>query len=119
IALAGTSVSGPTLSVLVHLLGAALCGIGYGPVTPASSQMLIRTTPPERTAFVFSLKQSGVPLGGLLVGVALLPVAGATTWVAGLMTMVGLSLLIALATNSLHEADAIPARRDVGSAGTG
>src|SRR5690606_19995289 len=28
IALAGTSVSGPTLSVLVHLLGAALCGIG-------------------------------------------------------------------------------------------
>lgn len=48
--------------------GAVLLGIGYGPVTPASSEMLARTTPPERYALVFSVKQTGVPLGGALAG---------------------------------------------------
>jgi MFS family permease len=49
-------------------LGAFLLGIGYGPITPASSEMLARTTPPERYAFVFSVKQTGVPLGGAVAG---------------------------------------------------
>ncbi|WP_295857534.1 MFS transporter [uncultured Xylophilus sp.] len=60
-------------SPLVALAGAALLGLGYGPVTPASSEMLARTTPPHRYALVFSLKQTGVPLGGALAG-ALVPV---------------------------------------------
>ncbi len=50
------------------LAGALLLGIGYGPITPASSQMLARTTPPERYALVFSVKQTGVPLGGVIAG---------------------------------------------------
>lgn len=49
-------------------LGAVLVGVGCGPITPASSHLLIRTTPPHRMAFVFSLKQTGVPLGGVLAG---------------------------------------------------
>jgi sugar phosphate permease len=49
-------------------LGAALLGCGYGPITPASSDILARTTPPERYALVFSLKQCGVPLGGAVAG---------------------------------------------------
>jgi MFS family permease len=52
----------------VALLGAVFIGIGYGPITPASSQMLARTTPPERYALVFSLKQTGVPVGGAIAG---------------------------------------------------
>jgi len=52
----------------VALCGALLLGMGYGPVTPASSEMLARTTPPERYALVFSVKQTGVPLGGALAG---------------------------------------------------
>lgn len=50
------------------IAGALLLGIGYGPITPASSQMLARTTAPERYALVFSIKQTGVPLGGALAG---------------------------------------------------
>lgn len=48
--------------------GAVLLGLGYGPITPASSEMLARTTPPSRIALVFSIKQTGVPLGGALAG---------------------------------------------------
>ncbi len=53
-------------------VGAVLIGLGYGPITPASSHLLARTTPAHRVAIVFSLKQTGVPLGGMLAG-ALLP----------------------------------------------
>src|SRR6478735_11901745 len=54
--------------VPVIALGALLVGIGYGPVTPASSHLLARTTPAHRMSLVFSVKQTGVPLGGALAG---------------------------------------------------
>lgn len=53
---------------VVALCGAILLGLGYGPITPASSEMLARTTPPSRIALVFSIKQTGVPLGGVFAG---------------------------------------------------
>jgi MFS family permease len=55
-------------SIPVALLGALLLGAGYGPITPASSEILARSTPPERYALVFSLKQTGVPAGGVVAG---------------------------------------------------
>lgn len=48
--------------------GALLLGCGYGPVTPASSHLLTRTAPPEHLSMIFSIKQTGVPLGGVLAG---------------------------------------------------
>ncbi len=53
---------------VVAFSGAVLLGMGYGPITPASSEMLARTTPPSRIALVFSIKQTGVPLGGVFAG---------------------------------------------------
>src|SRR5690606_5886277 len=49
-------------------VGALLVGMGYGPITPASSHLLARSTPAHRMSFVFSIKQTGVPLGGVLAG---------------------------------------------------
>jgi len=49
-------------------LGAVLIGLGYGPITPASSQILTRTTPAHQMSLVFSIKQTGVPLGSMLAG---------------------------------------------------
>ena len=63
--------------VAAATLGALLIGIGYGPITPASSAMLARTTPPERFALVFSLKQTGVPVGGAIAGVLVPPLLSA------------------------------------------
>ena len=45
-------------------------GLGYGPITPASSEVLARTTPPDRMALTFSIKQTGVPAGAALAGAA-------------------------------------------------
>ena len=56
----------------VVALGALVVGIGYGAVTPASSNVLADRVPEGLRAFIFSLKQSGVPIGGALAG-ALVP----------------------------------------------
>ncbi|MFZ7125326.1 MAG: MFS transporter [Desulfobacterales bacterium] len=55
-------------SVPVMMLGALIIGFGYGPVTPASAQLLVRTTPPHAMSLSFSIKQTGVPLGGAAAG---------------------------------------------------
>lgn len=55
------------------LLGAFVIGLGYGPATPASSHILARAAPPTLVALTFSIKQTGVPAGGVIAG-ALVPV---------------------------------------------
>jgi MFS family permease len=59
-------------TVPLMLLGALLIGAGYGAVTPSSSHILARTAPPGRLSLTFSVKQTGVPLGGAMAG-ALVP----------------------------------------------
>jgi MFS family permease len=54
------------------MLGGFVVGLGYGPTTPASSVILVRAAPPSRFALTFSIKQTGVPAGGVLAG-ALVP----------------------------------------------
>jgi predicted MFS family arabinose efflux permease len=59
-------------SIWAMAAGAVLVGLGYGPMTPASSHLLSRSTSADRMSLVFSIKQTGVPLGGVLAG-ALVP----------------------------------------------
>ncbi|SHH16603.1 MFS transporter [Pollutimonas bauzanensis] len=61
-------------------LGAVLVGLGYGPITPASSHLLVRSTPAHRMSLVFSIKQTGVPLGGVLAGVIIPTLAELAGW---------------------------------------
>lgn len=68
-------------------VGAVVLGCGYGPITPASSQILARTTQPERMGLVFSIKQTGVPLGGALAGLIAPPLALPWGWRAALLTV--------------------------------
>src|SRR3990167_9218835 len=72
-------------SVPVIALGALLIGIGYGPVTPASSHLLARTTPARRLSLVFSVKQTGVPLGGVLAGLIVPSLLLVTGWQGALL----------------------------------
>ena len=62
-----------TANVPLVGIGALVIGLGYGQVTPSSSAILVARIPPNLRAFVFSLKQTGVPIGGAIAG-ALLPV---------------------------------------------
>lgn len=61
-------------------LGALFIGLGYGPITPASSQILARTTPPEQMALVFSIKQTGVPVGSMMAGAIVPSLMLAVNW---------------------------------------
>ena len=49
-------------------------GVGYGLQNPASSQILGAVTPRHRRGIVFSIKQAGVPIGGVLASL-LFPLA--------------------------------------------
>lgn len=84
-------------------LGALLIGLGYGPVTPASSHLLARTTPLHRMSLVFSVKQTGVPLGGMLAG-ALVPGSLLLVgWQGALLGVAALSLACAWLAQPLRE----------------
>ena len=79
------------------VVGALVIGLGYGPITPASSQVLARTAPPERMALTFSIKQTGVPAGAALAGATLPALALAFGWRPALFAVVAIGLVIALA----------------------
>jgi MFS family permease len=53
---------------LAALISACLLGYCYGPFNPASAHILSGLSSPRWQPFVFSLKQTGVPLGGALAG---------------------------------------------------
>lgn len=76
---------------------AIVLGLGYGPITPASSHVLARTTPPSRMSLVFSIKQTGVPAGTALAG-ALLPAAALIAgwhWAFAAVAVAGLAVIAA------------------------
>ncbi len=69
--LAGTlalSLSNP----LAAVASAVLLGLGYGPVNPVSTQILASVTTPRSRPLIFSVKQTGMPVGAALAG-AMLP----------------------------------------------
>ncbi len=76
-------------------LAALLIGIGYGPITPASSHLLIQTTPRARRSFVFSVKQTGVPLGVALAGLIVPPMAPVFDWAWTLTLLAGSCVAVA------------------------
>ena len=93
--------------------GALLIGLGYGPITPASSHLLARSTPPQHVSLVFSIKQAGVPLGGVMAGafVPALLIAGGTR-AALLAVAAGNLLFVAIAQpiRAALDADREPGR---------
>lgn len=68
----------------VMAVGALVMGLGYGPITPASSHLLARSTPAHRMSLTFSIKQTGVPLGGIMAGAIVPGLMLATGWRWGL-----------------------------------
>lgn len=101
-------------SVAAMACGALLVGLGYGPVTPASSHLLSRTTPPQRMSLVFSVKQTGVPLGGALAGAIVPSLQQVAGWQQALLAVAVANVLCAVLAQTLRrefDADRDPARR--------
>lgn len=85
-------------SPLFIAAGALMVGVGYGLIGPSFSHLLMRFAPPRRRNFIFSLQQTGVPIGGMAA--ALIAPAMAVTvgwrWAVALsaVALVGVVLLM-------------------------
>lgn len=79
-------------------LGAVVMGLGYGVTNPAASQLLSRAPTARHMNLIFSIKQCGVPIGGMLSGAMVPALALAFGWQASLVAcavlMMGLSAAI-------------------------
>lgn len=78
-------------SVFAVILAVALIGVAQGPINPASAHILSQRVPRDWFSLVFSVKQTGVPLGFAAAGVLLpmlLPTLGwrgASLFAAGML----------------------------------
>jgi MFS family permease len=86
------------------LLAPLLIGLGYGPITPASSELLARTAPRRRLALTFSIKQTGVPIGAALAGALMPMLALSVGWRLALGVSAVSGLAIVLAAQSTRNA---------------
>src|SRR5207237_10034945 len=90
----------PALAVALLVLAPLVIGAGYGPITPASSHVLARTTPPSRMALTFSIKQTGVPAGAAIAGAVLPVMAGGRGSRAAVISIAIIALVIAVVPES-------------------
>lgn len=95
-------------SVVAILAGALAVGSGYGVVNPATSTILARVSPPSMLAFILSLKQTGVPLGGVIAGAVLPTLALVYGWQVAIHAIAASCFVLAIACE--------PARRSIDGA---
>lgn len=67
-------------NIWLAAIASLIIGLGYGVQNPASAQILSKVTPPHRRSFIFSIKQAGVPLGGVVASLAYPAVAPIIGW---------------------------------------
>ena len=67
-------------SLAVALIASIIIGLNNGAANPAGSEVLQRFTPPAHRNFVFSIKQAGVPLGGVIAGLTIPPLVNSLGW---------------------------------------
>ncbi len=107
----------PTFAVFLPLL--IIIGLAGATPTPAGSTAIISAFHLRDRAFVMSIRQAGVPLGGALAALILPPIAIAAGWRQALFVAAGLAILGALVGYALvHRAPRKPRgriRRDRGS----
>ena len=84
------------------LAGALLIGLGYGPATPASSVILARAAPSSMLALTFSIKQTGVPLGTAIAGVAVPPLLLGLGWQGAALAVGGACAIFGVAITALR-----------------
>jgi len=96
--------------VAIAVVACLLLGLGYGPSPAAGSDVLQRYAPARHRNLVFSIKQAGVPLGGVLAGLVLPALVEAFGWRAALAFGVAVSIATVIAVQALR--DQVDAHRD-------
>ena len=82
--------------LLALALAALVMGCGYGATAPISTAVLVPRTPVAQRNFIFSIRQIGVPLGGVLAALVVPVVATAAGWRLSLLFQIVPVVLIVL-----------------------
>ena len=83
--------------VALLLVCGALLGAAHGLVNPASSAILAVASPPQIRSMVFSIKQTGVPIGGAVAGTLVPALLLWMSWQAAVLVLaLGAAALFAL-----------------------
>lgn len=80
----------------VLAVGSLVIGLGYGLTNPAASHLLMRFSSGRNRNLLFSIKQTGVPLGGIVAGLTLPTVALVVGWQAALVVAAALCVALCL-----------------------
>ena len=95
-----SSVIGVALLALPHVgyvaLGSLFIGTGMGFASPAASYLLVKHTSADRRNLLFSIKQTGVPLGGVIIALTapILAVTVGWRWSLAMIATVGVATLL-------------------------
>ena len=103
-------------------LSAFLGGLGHGPVTPAGSHILAARTPARRRGLIFSLKQTGVPLGAMLIAAIAPLITLAAGWRVAVLAIAAFVVLFVVSLQPLRaalDADRDRGLRDLGFGAAG
>jgi MFS family permease len=110
--------SGLAIGAGAHLatviLGGALLGIAHGFVNPASSTILASAAPPHMRSMIFSIKQTGVPLGAAVAGAIVPALLLHTGWRSAVMLLAMASavfLALVAPFRSVYDRDLKPGER--------
>jgi predicted MFS family arabinose efflux permease len=90
--------------VAVIALGSVIAGIGTGIAPAAAAHLLVRYTAPERRNLVFSIKQTGVPVGGVLIALIAPALAVTVGWQWSLATIAAVAIGVMLMVRPYRQA---------------
>lgn len=95
--------------------GSLAIGVGYGLQNPASSHILGAITPPAQRSLVFSIKQAGVPIGGVIASLGMPLLVAVAGWRVALwlLAVPSLALIAVLAHDHAGEVHVPPPRRSL------
>ena len=87
---------------LFALLCAILLGFAYGPINPANAAVLVEVTHAGNRSFMFSIKQTGVTMGGMFAAIVVPPIVVAWAWEAAILSVAILAVISLFILQSLQ-----------------
>lgn len=96
------------------LFGSLGLGVAYGLTNPAASHLMMKIASPGNRNLIFSIKQTGQPLGGVVAGLMAPPIAVAFGWQWSLFCGAAFAFVMMLAIQPLRaalDADRDPATK--------
>lgn len=100
----GVAISATAPLAIVFFLGLVVAGLGYGAVNPPTN-VLANPDSPRRRGLSMSIKQSGIPLGGILAGILVPTVAAMTGWRWSMLIPIVACMALAIISSRLQRAD--------------